>query len=142
VDTDTHGGEIGLGAVRALQREGEVEGVAWRVEGEEAPVAGPRDDAATRLVGQSLDVRAMAREQRSGDPVSSLRLERGRVCQVREDQGQDPRVVLRNGDGATILRPTTSDECTRLAAVAARPCSSFARTAPGFTLPGDLAWAR
>ena len=91
VQAGAHTGQIGLVGVRLLEAQCEEDRGARRVEGEEAAVAGPTDDAPSALGRQPAYVRPMAGDQLADGVVAARGLERRRARQVGEDQRQDAR---------------------------------------------------
>lgn len=87
-----HGRKIGRFEIRLLDEQRKRHCGARRLEAQEAAVAGPVDDAAAGLPGETAHEFAMSLGQIRDDLVAGLRLQPGGVHQVRENQREDARV--------------------------------------------------
>ena len=92
VQPDAYAGQIGRFVVRLLKQQGKRHGSAWGVEGQEAAVAGPIDDAAVAVHGKATNGGAMPVDQIADRSISALALQCGGIRKVCERERERPRM--------------------------------------------------
>ena len=89
MDADAHAGQIRRLRMRLLKAQREHHTRARRLKGQEASIPRPIDDPAGALARQTCYMRPMPRNQIAHRQISALRLQRGRIGEIREDESQD-----------------------------------------------------
>jgi hypothetical protein len=90
VDANSHARQIAIRGVRLLQPEGKRDRRAWGLEGQEAAVPSPIHDTPMHLCGKLSHLLLVSTYQFFDCLIAKLPLQRGRVCEVREDQRENP----------------------------------------------------